>query len=42
MIRRTRNGWAVCLSNGQGLVPHRGPFAERLAMRYFQRYVRVL
>ena len=40
MIRPTRNGWAVCLSNGQELVHYRGPFSKRLAMRYLERYIR--
>jgi hypothetical protein len=42
MIRPTRTGWAVCLSDGQELVHYRGPFSKRLAMRYLRRYMRAI
>lgn len=40
MIRPTKNGWAVCLTNGEELVRYRGFYSKQLALRYLSRYAR--
>jgi hypothetical protein len=42
MLRPTKSGWAVCLSNGQELVSYSGWFSRRLAVHYLERYTRQL
>ncbi len=40
IMRRTDNGWAVCLTDGQELIRYRGFCSKQLALRYLQRYAR--
>ena len=37
MLRRTRDGWAVCLTDGRQLARFRGPWARLRAQRYAAR-----
>ena len=41
ILRPTRHGWAVCLTDGRQLARFRGPGAETRALRYLARITRI-
>jgi hypothetical protein len=42
LIRPTRTGWGVYLSNGHELIRYRGLGSKRLALRYLRHYTQSL